>query len=101
MIVLPGLLLFLLLFISTIKQNKVEYLKMATGNVNSFKKNWLIQFTGVTTGEIDYILSRIGSKTGDIAPGSGLVGAVVSMFFRQTEAGQPVNKNIKVRHCLT
>jgi hypothetical protein len=43
---------------------------MATGNVNSFKKNWLIQFTGVTTGEIDYILSRIGSKTGDIAPGS-------------------------------
>jgi hypothetical protein len=52
---------------------------MATMNVNSFKKNWLIQFTGVTTGEIDYILSRIGSKTGDIALGSGLVGAVVSM----------------------
>ena len=72
---------------------------MATMNVNSFKKNWLIQFTGVTTGEIDYILSRIGSKTGDIAQGSGLVGAVVSMFFRQPEAGAPVNKNIKVRHC--
>ena len=74
---------------------------MATGNVNSFKKNWLIQFTGVTTAEIDYILSRIGSKTGDIAQGSGLVGAVVSMFFRQTEAGAHVNKNIKVRHCLS
>jgi hypothetical protein len=74
---------------------------MATGNVNSNKKNWLIQFTGVTTAEIDYILSRIGSKTGDIAQGSGLVGAVVSMFFRQPEAGQPVNKNIKVRHCLS
>jgi hypothetical protein len=67
---------------------------MATMNVNSFKKNWLIQFTGVTTGEINYILSRIGSKTGDIAPGSGLVGAVVSMFFRQPEAGKPVHKNI-------
>jgi len=70
---------------------------MATMNVNSFKKNWLIQFTGVTTGEIDYILSRIGLKTGDIAPGSGLVGAVVSMFFCQPEAGKPVHKNIKVR----
>ena len=53
---------------------------MATMNVNSFKKNWLIQFTSITMGEIDYILSRIGSKTGEIAPGSGLVGAVVSMF---------------------
>jgi len=74
---------------------------MATGNVNSNKKNWLIQFTGVTTAEIDYILSRIGSKTGDIAQGSGLVGAVVSMYFRQPEAGAPVNKNIKVRHCLS
>jgi hypothetical protein len=73
---------------------------MATMNVNSFKKNWLIQFTGVTTGEIDYILSRIGSKTGDITPGSGLVGAVVYMFFRQPEPGKPVHKNIKVRHCL-
>ena len=82
-------------------KKKLNTSKMATGNVNSFKKNWLIQFTGVTTGEIDYILSRIGSKTGDIAQGSGLVGAVVSMFFRQPEAGQPVNKNIKVRHCLT
>jgi hypothetical protein len=74
---------------------------MATMNANSFKKNWLIQFTGVTTGEIDYILSRIGLKTGDIALGSGLVGAVVSMFFRQPEPGKPVHKNIKVRHCLT
>jgi len=36
-------------------------------------------------------------KTEDIAPGSGLVGAVVSMFFRQPEAGKPVHKNIKVR----
>jgi len=62
-------------------------------HVNSFKKNWLIQFTGVTTGEIDYILSRIGSKTGDIAPGSGLVGAVVFMFFRQPEPGKPVDVN--------
>ena len=70
---------------------------MAKGNVNSFKKNWLIQFSGVTTAEIDYILSRIGSKTGDIAQGSGLVGAVVSMYFRQPEAGKPVHKNIKVR----
>ncbi len=68
---------------------------MATMNVNSFKKNWLIQFTGVTMGEIDYILSRIASKTGDIAPGSGLVGAVVSMFFRQPEPGKPVHKNIR------
>jgi flagellar motor component MotA len=56
---------------------------MATMNVNSFKKNSLIQFTGVTMVEIDYILSRIGSKAGDIAPGSGLVGAVVH-FFRLT-----------------
>jgi hypothetical protein len=70
---------------------------MATMNLNSFKKNWLIQFNGITTGEIDYILSRIGSKTGDIAPGSGLVGAVVSMFVRQPEPGKPVHKNIKVR----
>ena len=64
-------------------------------------ENKIKQFTGVTTAEIDYILSRIGSKTGDIAQGSGLVGAVVSMFFRQPEAGKPVHKNIKVRHCLT
>jgi hypothetical protein len=70
---------------------------MATMNVNSFKKNWLIQFTGITTGEIDYILSRIGLKTGEIALGSGLVGAVVSMFFRQPEPGKLVHKNIKVR----
>jgi hypothetical protein len=70
---------------------------MATMNVNSFKKNWLIQFTSITTGEINYILSRIGSKTGEITPGSGLVGAVVSMFFRQPEPGKPVHKNSKVR----
>ena len=70
---------------------------MATMNVNSFKKNWLIQFTGITTGEIDYILSRIGLKTGEIAPGSGLVGVVVSMFFCQPKPGKPVHKNIKVR----
>ena len=70
---------------------------MATMNVNSFKKNWLVQFTSVNTGEIDYILSRIGSKTGEIALGSGLVGAVVSMFFRQPEPEKPVDKNIKVR----
>jgi hypothetical protein len=70
---------------------------MATMNVNSLKKNWLIQFTSVTTGEIDYILSRIGSKTGEIAPESRLVGAVVSMFFHQPEPGKPVHKNIKVR----
>jgi len=70
---------------------------MAAMNVNSFKRNRLIQFTSVTTGEIDYILLRIGSKTGDIAPGSGLVGAVVSMFFRPPEPGKPVHKNIKVR----
>lgn len=82
-------------------KKKLTTSKMAKGNVNSFKKNWLIQFSGVTTAEIDYILSRIGSKTGDIAPESGLVGAVVSMYFRQPEAGAPVNKNIKVRHCLS
>jgi hypothetical protein len=70
---------------------------MATMNINSFKKNWLIQFTGVTMGKIDYILSRIGSKTGEIAPGSRLVGAVVSMFFRQPEPGKPVHKIIKGR----
>jgi hypothetical protein len=82
-------------------KKKLKTSKMAKANVNSFKKNWLIQFSGVTTAEIDYILSRIGSKTGDIAPESGLVGAVVSMYFRQPEAGAPVNKNIKVRHCLS
>jgi hypothetical protein len=71
---------------------------MATMNINSFKKNWLIQSTSVTTGEIDYILSRIGLETGEIALGSGLVGVVVSMFFRQPEPGKPVHKNIKVRH---
>ena len=70
---------------------------MATMNVNSFKKNWLIQFTGITTGEIDYILSRIGLKTGEITLGSALVGVVVSMFFHQPEPGKPVHKNIKVR----
>jgi hypothetical protein len=70
---------------------------MATMNVNSFKKNWLIQFTSATMGEIDYILSRIGPKTGEIAPGSGLVAVVVSMFFHQPEPGKPVHKNIKVR----
>jgi hypothetical protein len=69
---------------------------MATMNVNSFK-NWLIQFSSVNAGEIDYFFSRIGSKTGEVAPGSELVGAVVSMFFRQPEPGKPVHKNIKVR----
>jgi hypothetical protein len=73
---------------------------MATMNINSFKKNWLIQFTSITTGEIDYILLRIGSKTVEGAPGSGLVGAVVSMFFRQPQPGKPVHKSIKVRRCL-
>jgi hypothetical protein len=68
-------------------------------DVNSFKKNWLIQFTSATMGEIDYILLRIGSKTGEVAPGSGLLGAVVSMFFRQPQPGKPVHKNIKVRRC--
>jgi len=72
---------------------------MARMNVNSFKKNWLIQFTSVTTGEIDYIFLRIGSKTGEVAPGSGLVGAVVSMFFHQPQPGKLVHKNIKVRRC--
>jgi hypothetical protein len=70
---------------------------MATMNVNSFKKNWLIKFNSVANGEIDYILSRIGSKMGEVTPGSGLVGAVVSMFFHQPEPGKPVHKNIKVR----
>jgi hypothetical protein len=72
---------------------------MATMNVNSFKNNWLIQFTSITTGEIDYILSRIGSKTGEVTLGSGLVGVVVSMFFHQPQPGKPVHKNIKVRRC--
>jgi hypothetical protein len=70
---------------------------MAAMNVNSFKKTRLIQFTSITTGEIDYILLRIGLKTGEVAPGSGLVGVVVSMFFHQPEPGKPVHKNIKVR----
>jgi hypothetical protein len=78
---------------------EIDYILSRTMNVNCFKINWLIQFTSVTMGEIDYILSRIGSKTGEVPPGSGLVGAVVSIIFCQPQPGKPVHNNIKVRRC--
>ena len=62
----------------------------------SFKKNWLINFSAVSAMEIVYILNRIGNEKGEVQPGNGLVGAVVSMYFRQPEPKKPVKKHIKV-----